>query len=326
MEHRVIVYPSCKFLSNNDNIRRINICKECVSEHSSIFVCYDIEKSSLSDDFKMLLLKHTNLVLISCNFRYKTMFQEKQKYKNLLMDNIFSNDLRSFIGNMLSPTSDSDISTLNSDTELDTISTHLVLGFFIYNPDALDSNEPLMCINSDVKKMRIMYPQIRIILILQGIRDMAIHFGKCDSKIPINSGEIDDLICRLLISYQVDTVETRDFNESFEYLFKTCNTILNAPSYHEFNMFRSSHVLSKNISSTKCGDDDLDIYERIWVNQLMQIPGLGESGATIIAQQYKTPLELINAATSNHLSKELENMQIPSSKGHRKLGPVLANR
>lgn len=65
----------------------------------------------------------------------------------------------------------------------------------------------------------------------------------------------------------------------------------------------------------------------------MQIPGLGESGATIIAQQYgfklcryKTPLELINAATSNHLSKELENMQIPSSKGHRKLGPVLANR
>lgn len=74
--------------------------------------------------------------------------------------------------------------------------------------------------------MRIMYPQIRIILILQGIRDMAIHFGKCDSKIPINSGEIDDLICRLLISYQVDTVETRDFNESVRHNSRSLSTCL----------------------------------------------------------------------------------------------------
>lgn len=109
------------------------------------------------------------------------------------------------------------------DWALQSMANEPAILFLIFTKDDVINSSAEMLrhqVNTNVRLLRALYPEIKLLVVMHGIRLYALHgcssqgeaeFSQYGSQGPlIHSGALDDLICSLMVEHQVDTIEAED--------------------------------------------------------------------------------------------------------------------
>ncbi|KAK2196746.1 EME1-EME2 [Babesia duncani] len=265
----------------------------------------------LSDDVYEFITKFDNAYLIASNFKYTTHLEKALRSK--------SKDL-TFLGPAActSPaSSNSDLVELSDlsdpcDTSNEDQFYYPALGLIIATrEDVQNSSFGLMQQNiiSTVDSFKTILPEMKLILVLNGIRDYAMHASeKGQENLHFNVGQLDELACRLLIEYRMDTMEVEDNVDMAKSIVKICQSIQACSHRTSPEEFREKPQAYNDIMSSR--------QTKLWITQLLQIPDVGKDVAKAIALLYPTPGAVIKAVEKSPegFIDSIKNITISSRK------------
>jgi len=166
------------------------------------------------------------------------------------------------------------------------------------------------------------WPGARLFLVLTG-----------EKKASINA-KIAELLAQALVTMGCNTVEVRTPEQAALYALNCVEAVQKSRGKTLPSRFKVQGVRCQTIP--KDPDDRLG---NVWVSQLMQVQGMSEEMAKVVAERFASPfsmMEAISAAaqeaaegtegdTADRFIADLE-LPIRGKKGTRRLGPVLSRR
>ncbi|GBE60435.1 hypothetical protein, conserved [Babesia ovata] len=180
-----------------------------------------------------------------------------------------------------------------------------------------------------VELFQVLYPNVRMLVVMHAVRLYALHGQNSpansqspqrDSQTPLmHNLTLDDIICSLMIEYQVDVVEAEDDVELAKFIVHAASAAELCATRRGASGFRAKP--HQNLSQ------DTSVATNTWITQLQQIPEVGLEAATAIAEIYSTPAEVIEAI-ENSPDDFIESLRSIGSgtRGSKKLAVAIANR
>ncbi|CDR94400.1 hypothetical protein, conserved [Babesia bigemina] len=184
-------------------------------------------------------------------------------------------------------------------------------------------------ITTTIELFQVLYPNVKILVVMHAVRLYALHGQNSptdsqspqrDSQTPVmHNLTLDDIICSLMIEYQVDVVEAEDDVELAKFIVDAASAAELCATRRGASGFRAKP--QSNLSQ------DTSLATNTWITQLQQIPELGQEAATAIAEMYSTPVEVMEAIedSPDKLVESLSNLS-SGTRGSRKLATAIANR
>lgn len=303
------------------------------SKSIPVFIHTSNDSELLSEGIYHIMCREGNICVLCTNFTYRTHLKKASDVRG--KDARIPDPLA-----MYSPMPAKGAATpsrcISDDSEddwaLQSMANEPAILFLIFTKDDVINSSAEMLrhqVNTNVRLLRALYPEIKLLVVMHGIRLYALHgcssqgeaeFSQYGSQGPlIHSGALDDLICSLMVEHQVDTIEAEDDVELAKFM-------VNASASVELCFHRKS-AMNFKVKPQGNRIQELPILTNTWITQLMQIPEVGKDAATAIALAYNTPAEIMEsvAKAPEEFIQSLRNLPI-GSKATRKLGIAVAKR
>jgi hypothetical protein len=132
-----------------------------------------------------------------------------------------------------------------------------------------------------------------------------------------------------LVHQGLDIVELRGEVEAVEYIVQCASAIAESRKRRVPSRFKVAGLRCQTLR------DPIDKLRISWVSQLMQIPGVSEEIAKVVAERYPSPAAILAAvaktdsSTSNaHAEGFVSEIEYPirGKKSTRKIGPIVSRR
>jgi hypothetical protein len=135
-----------------------------------------------------------------------------------------------------------------------------------------------------------------------------------------------------LVHHGLDVVELRGALEAAEYVAQCAATVVESRKRRVPSRFKVAGVRCQTLR------DPVDKMRISWISQLMQIPGVSEEIAKVIAERYTSPATLLAAVAKldvSHVASSssegdsfLAEIEYPirGKKGTRRVGPIISRR
>ncbi|GIX62921.1 ERCC4 domain-containing protein, putative [Babesia caballi] len=196
------------------------------AKNANLDIHTDNEQELLDGEIYNLMCREGNICTLCSNFRYRTQLHRAlEAAEREAMLNTDGSQTEQSPGSSVATRASDWLMADSSDDEspVQSIASQPVTLFLIYTKDDIvsSSSDALrQRITTSVEIFRVLYPTVRLLVIMHGIRLYALHGHNStessqspqrEAQAPlIHNLTLDDIICSLMVEYQVDTVEAED--------------------------------------------------------------------------------------------------------------------
>merc|ERR1719316_2525239 len=137
--------------------------------------------------------------------------------------------------------------------------------------------------------------------------------------------DIMESLARCLVKSHVNCVEVSTADGGAGYILQCASAVLESRKRKFPSRFKTEGERCQTVPRRQENQQLIT-----WISQLMQVPGVSEEVAKVIAKRHSSPAALLAAVNGNPPAKQefLADLEVPirGQKSSRRLGPVLSRR
>ncbi|CAD7940077.1 unnamed protein product [Amoebophrya sp. A120] len=169
--------------------------------------------------------------------------------------------------------------------------------------------------------------------LMENLKKMQIQRRAARAVLVVKSDDRStDYVAEGLVLHDLDMIEVSSLSEAGSYVLVAVEAVLK--SKNKKTATGEFHHRAEGCKSVPTNVEGIGAMYGNWCSMLMEIPGLGEEMAKVVAENFKTPPLLVSAILQDearaygNVLKQLENLLVPQRGKNetRRLGPALANR
>ncbi|GFE54129.1 asparaginyl-tRNA synthetase [Babesia ovis] len=301
------------------------------AKNLEIDIFTDNERDIIDGELYNLMCREGNICMLSTNFVYKTHLSRALDTTALESMLQFEDSQGNSVGDSVNSRVGEEclIDLSDDESEFLPATSNPAIFFLIFTKEDIVNvsvNVLKQRITTAVEVLKVLYSDVKVLLVMHAMRLYALHGNNITGDTQTSSQEaqplihslcLDEIICSLMVEYQVDTVEAEDDVDLARFMVNACSST-------ELCITTKRNVAFK--SKPHCAtSEEIPIAIKTWITQLQQIPEVGKEAAIAIATIYSTPGEILEAVEKSpeDFINSLRNINI-GNRGARKLGKSAA--